>query len=53
MFVAYFAMGYVVLGGNNTVFVSILFSWCASVGSGVLDSVCSISFVKSSKFSFL
>ena len=47
MFVAYIVMGYIVL------VVSILFPWCASVDSGLFDSVCFISFVKSSQFAFL
>ena len=52
MFVAYFAMGYIVLSVSITI-VSILLPWCASVGSGVFDGICSISLVKSLQFAFL
>ena len=33
------------LSAESIVFISILFHWCESVGSGVFVSVCSISFV--------
>ena len=45
--------GMLCLSTVSTAFISILFPWCASLGSGVLVSVCSISFVKSSQVAFL
>ena len=41
------------LSAASIAFVCILFPWCASGGSSVFVSVCSISFVKSSQFVFL
>ena len=45
--------GMLCLLAASIAFVGILFPWCASVGSGVFVSVCSIFLVKSSQFAFL
>ena len=47
--------GILCLSAASIAFISILFPWCVSVGSGVyvFVSICSISFMKSSHFAFL